>query len=137
MKNLKKNFAEISRYPSAVFGLFIIVLLVGLAIYAVAKIPYSEAVRLWRGGEDVWYMNPKTVPPAWFNAFRKTKLPESFAVKSGEEDFSKTVTPSSPDTSAIDFEYAFDFNYDVYPQEMMLYFNSTYQSKNPFVSIYL
>ncbi|MFZ3080183.1 MAG: ABC transporter permease [Bellilinea sp.] len=137
MKNLKKNFAEISRYPSAVFGLFIIFLLVALAIFAVVKIPYSEAVRLWRGGEDVWYMNPKNVPPAWFNTFRKTRLPESFAIKGGEEGFTKTVTPSSPDTSAIDFEYAFDFNYDVYPQELMLYFTSTYQSKNPFVSIYL
>ena len=137
MKTIKKPFAEISRYPSAIFGLFIIFLLVAVAVFALVKIPYDEAVRLWRGGEDVWYMNPKTVPPAWFNAFRKSKLPESFAIKSGVGDFTKVVTPSGPDTASIDFEYPFEFNYDVYPQEMLLYFTSTYQTKNPFVSIYL
>jgi len=137
MKTIKNTFSQISQYPSAVFGLLIILLLVILAVFAVAKIPYSEAIRLWRGGEDVWYMNPKNVPPAWVNIFRKTKLPESFAVKSGEGDFTKVVTPGAEGTSTINFEYPFDYTYDVYPQEMMLYFSSTFESKNPFVSIYI
>ncbi|HEY4693921.1 MAG TPA: ABC transporter permease [Bellilinea sp.] len=137
MKTINKTFKQISQYPSAVFGLFIIMLLVILAVYAMATIPYSEAIRLWRGGEDVVYMNPKNVPPAWVNIFRKTRLPESFAVKSSEGEITKTVTPGADNTASIDFEYPFEFDYDVYPQELMLYFTSTYASKNPFVSIYI
>lgn len=138
MKTLSDTFKGISQYPSAVFGLTIIFLLVVLAIYAMVKIPYSEAIRLWRGGEDVWYMNPKNVPPAWFNFFRKDKLPESFAVSSAEDsDFIKTVNQTSEDTAQINFEYAFDYNYSIFPQEIILYFTSSFQSKNPFVSVYL
>jgi hypothetical protein len=31
--------------------------------------------------------------------------------------------------------YAFDFQYDFYPQEMILYVKSTFQEKQPFISI--
>ena len=55
MKNMKNTFKEISKYPSAIFGAIIILLLVALAIYAVFSIPYDEAIRLWRGGEDTVY----------------------------------------------------------------------------------
>ena len=67
MNNLRKTFQEIARYPSAVVGLVVILALVGVAIYTMIAIPYNKAIELWRGGEDVWFMNPKNVPPAWFN----------------------------------------------------------------------
>ena len=75
MNTLKSSFREILRYPSAIVGLIIILLLVLTSIYAMIKIPYSEAIRLWRGGEDVWYQNPKFAPPAWINLFSSKKLP--------------------------------------------------------------
>lgn len=137
MKNIKKTFSEIARYPSAIFGLTIIFLLVVLAVYAMIKIPYPEAIRLWRGGEDVVYKNPKNVPPAWFNVFREEKLPDSVDIKGGEGTFTKVVTTTGTDTSSIAFEYPYEFNFDKYPQEIILYFSSTFQSKNPFVSIQL
>lgn len=138
MNVIRKTLRDISQYPSAVFGLVIVLLLFMVAIYAVITIPYSEAIRLWRGGEAVWYQNPKNVPPAWFNLFSAKKLPESFAVKAGEdEEFTKVVTPGEQNTSKIDFTYSFDFNYDDYPQELLLYFDAQYTSKQPFVSIYL
>jgi len=49
----------------------------------------------------------------------------------------KTVTPGGQDTTAIDFSYTFDFQYDDFPQDLLLYFNTTYKSKQPFVSVYL
>lgn len=137
MNRIWNTFRELRQYPSAVFGLVIVALLLILAVYALVTIPYSEAVRLWRGGEAVWYMNPRNVPPAWFNYFSREKLPESFAVKAGENGFTKTVVPGEQNTTTINFSYSFDFNYDKYPQELLLYFSSTYQAKNPFVSIYL
>lgn len=137
MKTIKKNFQELMQYPSAVFGLAIVLILVLVALYAPIKVPYAEAIRLWRGGEDVWYMNPKNAPPSWFNYFTARKLPVSFAVKGGDEGFTKTVTPGDQGTTAIEFSHSFDFSYDDFPQELMLYFDTKYSEKQPFVSIYL
>lgn len=137
MKNLKNSLKELSRYPSAIFGAILIMLLIGLAIFAMIKIPYQEAIKLWRGGEETVYKNPKNAPPAWYNYFTKKALPVSFAVVAGEDEgFTKVVTPGeSSDT--ITYEYPFDFQYDDYPQELFLYIQSNHQSKNPFLSIVL
>lgn len=137
MNRFRKSLKELGRYPSAIFGLIIVFALVALAVYALVTIPYNEAIRLWRGGEEVWYQNPRLVPPAWFNYFTKEKLPESFAIKVGEDGLQKVVTPGEQDTTSIEFTYEFTFDYDTFPQEMFLYFNNTYDEKQPFVSVYI
>src|SRR3972149_905755 len=81
---LKNSIRDLLRYPSAILGSVTILFLLAVAIYAVVTIPYNEAIRLWRGGEDVWYQNPKYAPPSWFNLFTTQKLPVSFTMKSGE-----------------------------------------------------
>ncbi len=135
MNTLKSSFREILRYPSAIVGLTIIFLLVLTSIYAMIKIPYSEAIRLWRGGEDVWYQNPKFAPPAWINFFSSKKLPESFVANTANGSMSKTVTLGAQNTSTINISYSFDYNYDSIPQEMILYFTAKYTNKQPFVSV--
>jgi peptide/nickel transport system permease protein len=135
MNALRNSSREILRYPSAIVGLIFILILVFTAAYALVKIPYNEAIRLWRGGEDVWYQNPKFAPPAWYNLFSKTKLPESFAVSSKNGTMTKVVTVGEQNTSRIDITYSFDYSYDTFPQEMILYFTSSYSEKLPFVSI--
>ncbi len=137
MNAFKKNLQELAQYPSAIFGLVIVILLLGLSVFALVKIPYAEAIRLWRGGEDVWYMNPKNAPPAWFNYFTQRKLSESFAVKSGEGEFTKTITPGDQGTSTIEMVYPFEFDFDDYPQEILLYLKGVYAEKQPFVSIFI
>ena len=135
MNALKNSFREILRYPSALAGLALVLLLALTAIYAVVKIPYNEAIRLWRGGEEVWYQNPKFAPPAWFNLFLSRKLPVSFAASTAKGTMTKTVTPGAQHTGTVDISYAFDFSSDEYPQEMELYFTTKFQTKGPFVSI--
>jgi peptide/nickel transport system permease protein len=49
----------------------------------------------------------------------------------------KKVTPGKDGVSTLDISYAFDFSYDVYPQEMLVYLTSTFQKKQPFISIEL
>ncbi len=122
-------------YPSAVFGLLIVLLLVTLAIYAMVKIPYNEAIRLWRGGEAVWYQNPKFAAPAWINYFSSKKYAESFAVKTNDGTLQSEFTPGAEGTSTLIANHTFDFSYDTYPQDMILYFKSEYLEKQPFVSI--
>ena len=135
MESVRNSFREILRYPSALIGLVIIALLVATAIFAVIKIPYQQAIELWRGGEAVWYQNPKYAPPAWFNFFSRTKQPESFAVSTAKGSMQKAVTPGAQGTATVEISHAFDFQYDDYPQELMLYFNTRFQQKQPFVSV--
>ncbi len=134
MKALQKNLRELLRYPSAIFGLSIVTILILIAIYALIAIPYDEAVRLWRGGEDVWYMNPKNVPPEWINVFRSSKLPGSFTLNSTDGTAEKVVEEGSSQTQ-ITLTYVFDYEYDEFPQEMIFYFTSTYIEKQPYISI--
>ena len=137
MKALRNSFREISRYPSAVFGLLIILAIVGLAIFTVVTIPYDEAIRFWRGAEDTIYKNPRNAPPVWYNWFTKNDLPASFDVTTEDtEEFTKTVTPREGGNT-YDFSYTFDYSYDTPPQEIFLYIRSNYADKNPFVAITL
>jgi peptide/nickel transport system permease protein len=135
MNAIKNSFRELLRYPSAVVGLGIILLLLLVAVYAVVAIPYRTAITLWRGGEDVWYRNPKYAPPAWINLFQSKKEPVSFAVNSVDGTMQKTVTPGAQGTGTTDISYSFDFQYDDYPQEMFLYFTTQYAEKQPFASV--
>ncbi len=135
MNILKNSFREVLRYPSAIVGLAIILVLVVTAVYAMIKIPYKEAIRLWRGGEDVWYRNPKFAPPTWINFFSSKKLPASFAVNTANGTMDKTFTPGAQGTGTVDISYNFDFQYDSPPQELFLYFTTKYVQKQPFVSI--
>ncbi len=59
MKKTKKTsrfqntLKEISRYPSAIFGIVVILALIIAAIVVVITIPYDEAITTWRGGEEI------------------------------------------------------------------------------------
>jgi peptide/nickel transport system permease protein len=135
MNALKSSFKNLLYYPSAILGILVVFLLVFTAVYAVVKIPYKEAIRLWRGGEDVWYQNPKFAPPAWINLFSEKKYAESFSARTADGSISKKVTPGAKGTSTIEASYAFNFSYDYLPQDMILYFTSKYKEKQPFVSV--
>jgi len=115
-------------------GLVVILALVGVAIYAMVTIPYQEAIRLWRGGEDVWYRNPKFAAPAWINLFSSKKYAESFAVMTADGSMPKEVTSNDQNTSTTDASYTFSFKADTLPQDMILYITSKYQEKQPFLS---
>ncbi len=137
MNNLRTTFQKLMLYPSAIVGVLVIILLVVVAIYTMITIPYSEAITLWRGGEEVWYQNPRFAPPAWINYFSSKKYSESFAVDTKDGEIATNVIPGNDGVSTLEMTYEFDFNYDYYPQEMLFYFNSTFKEKQPFVSIEL
>jgi peptide/nickel transport system permease protein len=48
----------------------------------------------------------------------------------------KEVIKGEQGTSRINITYTFDFSYDSFPQDILLYFKATYKEKQPFVSIY-
>lgn len=135
MNNLKSSFRNLFYYPSAILGILVVFLLVFTAVYALVKIPYAEAIRLWRGGEEVWYQNPKFAPPAWINFFSSKKYAESFAVRTLDGTMTNEVTPGAEGTSTMLASYTFDFSYDYYPQDLILYLTAQYNDKQPFISV--
>ncbi len=138
MNAMRRSFQEILKYPSAVAGGLIILVLLLVAAYALITIPYDEAIRLWRGGDDVWYANPQNAPPAWTNYFTPRKLPASFALNSVDADENEAVVKElepGADSSRTQIIYTFDYTFDEFPQEITLFFNTTYAAKQSFVSI--
>ncbi len=141
MKTLRKTFGELSRYPSAVVGSVVILILLGISVYALVSIPYNEAVRLWRGEEKDWYRTPRQVPPAWMNFFTRKDLPVSFTLGSAEDapntagEVTKAIETDSQGLNEVTITYTFDYPYDEFPQEMAIYFKAGYTENPPFVSV--
>lgn len=134
MKTIRNTFKELVRYPSAIFGLAILGLLIALSIYAVVSIPYTQAIILWRGGEGIWYKNPRYAAPAWLNFFRKEKLPLTIDQSSLNGTAPKTIIPGATMNEEL-ITYTFDYPYDDFPQDIAIYFSAQYITKQPFVAI--
>ncbi len=134
MKNLIKTLRDMLAYPSAIGGMLIILGLIGISIYALVAIPYDEAVRLWRGGEDVWFQNPQNAQPAWVNYFRAEKLPETIHINASDPRVTQS-TEKGEDFTSTRVVYTFDYPYDAFPQEISLYFRTQFKDKPPHVGI--
>lgn len=135
MKRFKNTLREILSYPTAIFGGIIVLALIVSAIIVVVKIPYNDAINIWRGGEAVVGKNPRNVPPTWINWFRKDKLVETMIFNEESEAATITEETTKGGTLIRTINYSFDFEYNTFPTELTLYFTSDYDVKQPFVSI--
>lgn len=116
-------------------GLVIITALIVLSIYTVIAIPYSEGMRLWRGGEDIWIENPRNARPRWVNFFLKERLPQTIIVESqpGAEKVGQLL---SGGMRAVDMTLAFDYPYDAFPSEINLFLKAKFKENRPYVSFF-
>lgn len=130
MTALRSGLQQVRRYPSALVGLGIISGLIVLAIVAMVIIPYDEAIRLWRGGEDIWQETPRYARPAWFNLFSAKKLPETIVVST--KDLSSSTKTLFPDGKTVTISLAFDYAYDDFPSELTLFLEAKYAELLPY-----
>jgi peptide/nickel transport system permease protein len=135
MSGILRNLRQITSYPSAVAGLLIILSLIVVSIYTVITIPYSEAVRLWRGGEDIWSDYPKTAPPVWTNWLSGTNLPETIVLSDEDESVTQIKQSLSEDIDEEITTYSFDFPYDAFPEEISVFINAKFEDRGPHVSM--
>jgi peptide/nickel transport system permease protein len=135
MNRITKTFNELKQYPSAIAGLCVILLLVFFAVYTLVTIPYSEAIRLWKGEGNIWLETPRNARPTWFNYFYKEKRPETIILRSTENTEMKTITPLGDGLSAADIVFEFDYTYDRFPTEISLFFTSQFERSRPYVSM--
>jgi peptide/nickel transport system permease protein len=131
---LKNLWRDLRQYPSATAGLAIIALLIGISIYAMLAIPYSEALRLWRGGDVVWRDYPRNARPIWVDLFTPGTLPRTIVLSSRAGDGQKTVEElaQGKDISII---FTFDYPYDGFPQEVNAYFTANYLTRQPHITM--
>lgn len=135
MKRLVDSFQQVRRYPSAVLGLIIISGLLIISIVTPLVIPYREAIRLWRGGEDVWRENPRYAWPIWYNWITRSNLPSTIVFNSAEGEGETIIESLSENTREVRFIFEFDFPYDEFPSDLILFTKSQYTSKQPHVEL--
>jgi peptide/nickel transport system permease protein len=129
---------EVRRYPTAIAGLAIILVLVIGSIIAVTAFPYQRLGDLWSANALTGksYV-PKLAAPAWINWFRRAPLPTSQFFDSAKGTAQKTVEPPGPDgIGHTTLTYTFDYGFSDYPAEMTLYFISRYSQKRPFMTMH-
>lgn len=129
---LRGALREVFSYKSAIMGLAILLFLVCLSIYTIITIPLPEAVKLWRSSE-AWSKNPRTAQPEWVEFFYGKRLPRTIIVSSKGADVTKT--PLEDGMLVASFTLHFDYDYDDFPSEIIIFFNSSYSEK-PVVDIY-
>jgi len=122
------------RYPAAVAGVLIIFFLITLSIITVITIPYSEAIRLWRGDAETWQESPRTAWPEWINILPWENR-STTQVLSSEETGTKDVRALGEGISEIEIELPFQFHYDGFPTELTLFFQSVYGERPPHIEL--
>jgi peptide/nickel transport system permease protein len=131
---MRQGFRQLLRYPSAAIGLAIIGALIAVAIYSVLTVPYSEVIRLWRGGEGLWEDYPRRAWPEWINLLPGENRPTTIIVRSTEMG-EKTVRPLGEGLSEVEILLPFQFTYDGFPQEVTLFFAAEYVERRPHAEI--
>jgi len=138
-RSVKSAAREIIRIPAAVFGLFVILILVGGSIAAVIIYPYSELGRLWYVPETTDRVTvPDYAAPIWVNWFRKDKLPPMIFADSRDGKVSKVVQPgTSGNVEDITITFTINYPYGGFPRDLLLYIDSQYEQKKPFAYVTL
>jgi peptide/nickel transport system permease protein len=127
---------ELGRYPSAMFGLAIITLMLIGSIYAVTALPYEEFGRAYDEnrvtGENIV---PQVAAPKWTNIFSGT--PRLSTLIMDENSPQVSVSRQMLENGWVEktTTFKFDYAYREIPSDVFLHIDSTYAQKLPFVSL--
>ncbi|MCX6035412.1 MAG: ABC transporter permease subunit [Chloroflexi bacterium] len=129
-------FHLLRRYPSAMFGLTIITLLLAGSIYAVTALPYAQV------GKDYEQKRltgrsyiPRTAMPAWVNLFNHPPLLSTFIMDQDSKEANVSIQTLDNGWIEKTITFTFDYPYKEIPSEIFLYFDPTYKEKLPFVTL--
>lgn len=136
LEHLALFFRELRRYPSAIVGLTIILLLIAGSVYAVTRYPYEQIGRVWSterltGRADV----PRLAQPAWANAFRGEKLLSVLKISDTDPNATRKEEVLENGWRDVTTTYTINYDYVDFPSEINLYFDSSFVEKRPFVSL--
>ena len=130
-------FAEQLRlYPSAIFGLTIIMLLIAGSLYALIALPYEE-IGMDYNQNRVSGRNlaPRTAAPAWLNLFNATPQLSRILLDENSGNVDVTTETLENGWAQKTVTYEFDYRYKEIPSDLFLYLDSKYEEKIPFISL--
>jgi peptide/nickel transport system permease protein len=125
---------EFRRYPSAIFGLAIVFLMVAVSIFTLIAYPYQTTIAQWRNLGISWNDNPMEAAPAWTNWFRIRKLAETKILNTEDGSASKVIGETENGMTPVRIEFPFDYNYDAFPTELILRLKTVIVTKKIFIS---
>jgi len=134
---IKNALKTIFFYKSALAGIILLLFIIGFALYTVYSYPYDKAVADWRAGEKTWLDNPRYALPEWITLFTGGNPPKTIILSTTMEsrNVKKIVVPVSGNMSYIRIDMRFEYNYDDYPSEINIFFNSTFEELNPKIEV--
>jgi len=129
-------FAELRHYPSALFGLTVILLLVLGSVYAVVAYPYEKIGRVWSTERLIGraYV-PRLAQPVWVNVFSNEKQLSVLRLKSSDPNVTRTEEVLDNGWRDVSFVYTFNYAYAEFPKEVFLYIDTISGEKRPFISV--
>ena len=129
------TIGRLRRYPFAMLGLAIIMILAGVSVYTVVTIPVGEAISLWRGDDNVWDRHPRTARPAWVNLFRRDDLPPTITFDTRDENVDKQITELENGWVELSVPFTFAYNYADFPQEIVVDLEVDYVERGPHLTL--
>lgn len=133
---INRFWLEFRRYPSAMVGLFIILLLIIGSIYALVWLPYRQIGSSWgastlTGRTDI----PRLARPAWVNYFQNKTLLSTLHMDEQHEQVVIQERPLKNGGIQKTIIYLFDYHYGDFPSEIHLFLKGEFKEKTPFVSM--
>lgn len=120
---------EFKHSKSGLAGVAILSGLVMMTIYAIAAFPLYSFTQ-WNN-PSFWIDLPNSAAPAWVNLFGP-KMPEHIILTSDDAAVSDTVDNG---IRVITHSYTLDYNYDLYPSDLMMFYSARYGSTQPVLQI--
>src|SRR5688572_3279373 len=127
---------ELRAYPSAIFGLVMIRLLLAGSLYAVLALPYEEFGREY-GEQRVTAQNyvPRLAAPIWFNYLSTTPRLSTLVMDETSEQASVSTRLLDNGWFEKTTTFKFEYNYSEIPSDMVLFLDPKYDEKFPFASM--
>ena len=127
---------QLQMYPSAIFGLVIIAILVGGSIYAFTALPYEQIGADYDQSRVTGRnLRPRTAAPAWLDVFRASPRLSTLILdeQSPEAEVTRETLENGWVQETVTFQ--FDYHYDEMPSDVFVYLDSDYTQKIPFASL--
>jgi len=127
---------ELRRYPSALFGLVVISVLVAGSLYAIIGLPYEQFGRDYDQNRVTGHNYvPRLAAPIWFNYFSRTARLSTLVMD--ENSQGAVVSLKTLDNGWVEktITFKFEYAYGAFPSDVFLYLDPKYSQKLPYVSM--
>jgi peptide/nickel transport system permease protein len=129
-------FQELRRYPSAMFGLTVITILLVGSIYAITALPYEQYGQDYDWNRLTGYSYlPRTAMPIWMNVFNKPPLLSTLILNGDSTEAHSSTRTLENGWVEKTTMFTFDYTYKEIPSDIFLYLDPKYSQKAPFVSL--